>query len=259
MGRVASIGPVRGGGWRRVACAAIAVTATAAAQPPLPERWDRQLPEAGAGPGYIELVPMADGDVAVVRGSEAVAFFSGTVVPAGSTRSAATSSNDSPYGATLADGGTVRRIGPPGCVQRPGVTLAVEDAGRHRVAEYALLWVLEEPRTLTAGDCDLHHVPTVTQRVAILDPQLLGLRDGTFLAADASVGLVLRFTPRFDSGTPLLNDRLLRMPAAEIRDLVRRYDRPAREGGFHWAGFQLELESWVRSHRRPDAPDGRSP
>lgn len=258
MGRVASIGPVRGG-WRRAVCAVIAVSAAAAAQPPLPERWDRQLPEAGAGAGYIELVPMADGDVAVVRGNEAVAFLSGAVLQAGSVLSTATASNDSPYAATLADGGTVRRIGPPGCVQRPGVTLAVEDAGRHRMAEYALLWVLEEPRTLTAGDCDLHDMPTVTQRVAILDPQLLGLRDGTFLAADARVGLVLRFTPRFDSGTPLLNDRLLRMPAAEIRDLVRRHDRPAREGGFHWAGFQLELESWAQSHRRPAAPNGGSP
>lgn len=258
MGSVASIGPVRGG-WRRAMCVAIAVSATAAAQPPLPELWHRQLPEAGAGSGYIALVPMADGDVAVVRGSEAVAFFSGAVVRAGKARSAATSSNASPYGAKLAYGGTVRRIGPPGCVQRPGVTVAVEDSDRHTVAEYALLWVLEEPRTLTAGVCDLHDAPTVTQRVAILDPQLLGLRDGTFLAADASLGLVLRFTPRFDSGTPFLNDRLLRMPAAEIRDLVRRYDRPAREGGFHWAGFQLELESWVRSHRHPRAPNGRSP
>lgn len=259
MGRAASIGQVRGGGWRRAVCAAVAVSGMAAAQPPLPDLWHRELSEAGAGRGYIELVPMADGDVAIVRGSEAVTFFSGAVLQAGDARSTATSTHTNPYKATTADGGSVRRIGPPGCVQRAGVTLAVEDAHRRTVAEYALLWVLEEPRTLTAADCDLHDMPIVTQRVAILDPQLLGLSDGTFLAADARVGLVLRFTPRFDSGTPLLNDRLLRMPAAEIRDMVKRYDRPAREGGFHWAGFQLELESWAQRHRRPPGPNRYSP
>lgn len=207
----------------------------------------------------MDLVPMADGDVAIIRGSEAVAFFSGAAFQAGHVRPDASPSNANPYEATMADGGTVRRIGPPGCVRRPGVTVAVEDAGRHTVAEYALLWVLDEPRPLAAGECDLHDVPTVTQRIAILDPQLFGLRDGTFLAADARLGLVVRFTPRFDSGTPWLNDRLLRMPAAAIRDMVKRHDRPARDGGFRWAGFQLELESWARGHRRPPAPNGHPP
>ncbi|MCG3201899.1 MAG: hypothetical protein NFCOHLIN_01771 [Gammaproteobacteria bacterium] len=259
MRRAASIGQARGSGWRRAVWAVIAMSGLAAAPPPLPDLWQRQLPEIDGGDSYMELVPMADGDVAVVRGSEAVAFFSGAAVQAGHDRAGATPGTTNPYEATLADGGTVRRIGPPGCVRRPGVTLAVEDADRHTVAECALLWVLEEPRLLTAAECDLRDMPPVIQRIAILDPQLLGLRDGTFLAADTRLGLVVRFTPRFDSGTPLLNDRLLRMPAAAIRDMVKRYDRPVRDGGFHWAGFQLELEGWARRHRRPPAPNGHPP
>jgi hypothetical protein len=253
--RAATIGHRASGRWRHAAWLAIAVSGIGAAVQPLPEVWHRQLRVAGDGTPYVELVPMADGDVAIVIGDNRVAFFSGASLPAGRVLSTAARVTSNPYVTTIPDGFTVRRIGPPGCVQRPGVTVAVEDAQQRKRAEYALLWVPEAPRQLTAADCDLVEMPSLKQRVVILDPQLLGLPDGTFLAADAGLGVVFRFDRRFGSRTPLLNDRLLRMPGAEMRALVMRHERPPQEGGFRWAAFQSELERWVQAHRgSPSAP-----
>jgi hypothetical protein len=247
--RAATIGHRASGRWGHAAWLAIAVSGIAAAVQPLPEVWHRQFRVASDGTPYVELLPMADGDVAIVGGHANVAFFSGATLPAGRVLSAAAPSPSKPYAVKMANGFTVRRIGPPGCVQRPGVTVAVEDAQQRKLAEYALLWVPETPRQRSAADCDLVEMPSLKQRVVILDPQLLGLSDGTFLAADAGLGVVFRFDQRFGSRTPLLNDRLLRMPAAEMRALVMRHERPPHDGGFRWAAFQSELERWVQAHR----------
>jgi hypothetical protein len=259
VGRAATIGHRARGRWRHAAWLAIAVSGIAAAVQPLPEVWHRQFRVAGDGTPYLELVPMADGDVAIVDGDDSVAFFSGATLPAGRVLSTAARVTTNPYVTTIPNGLTVRRIGPPGCMQRPGVTVAVEDAQRRKLAEYALLWVPETPRQRTAADCDLVEMPPLKQRVVILDPQLLGLSDGTFLAADAGLGVVFRFDQRFGSRTPLLNDRLLRMPAAEMRALVMRHERPPHDGGFRWAAFQSELERWVQAHRGPPSARVHSP
>ncbi len=254
-----TIGHRESGRWRHAAWLAVAACFIAAADPSLPEVWYRQVRVDGAGGPYVELVAMTDGDVAIVGDQHAVAFFSGATLPAGRGRSTAAPPTSNPYAATMANGLGVRRIGPPGCVQRPGVTVAVEDAQQRTIAEYALLWVLETPRKLTAAECDLVETPPLTQRVAILDPRLLGLPDGTFLAADAGLGLVFRFDQSLESRTPLLNDRLLRMPAAEMRAMVRRHERPPQDGGFRWVAFQSELERWVHAHRGSPSPSVHMP
>ena len=183
-----------------------------------------------------------DGDIAIVNEVSATYFFSGRHDTRSGAIEADAGQGDAAYSIRLADGRTVRRAGPPACVMRPSVTLVVEDANREKLDEVALLWRLDSPRTMRASECSIKHGPLPQQRVVVIDPKLLALDDGTFLASDARLGLVLRLNDSLKTeGAP---GQLALMPVAVLKTMIRAYDRNPEQGGFDWSGFQRAVEDW---------------
>lgn len=211
----------------------------------LPNVWERHVDTPGFGKPFLELLPMRDGDVAIASGEVATAFFSGRRVDRARAALGVEPPAAQPYSATLVDGRHVRRVGPPGCVRRPGVTVALADASQHVQQAFAWVWIPETPLTLAAAECALSERPPLTQRAVILDPKVIALADGGFLLGDARAGIVLRFDAAFETHSPLFGTRLLRMPAAELDAMVAAHAAAERTGDYDWDGFQRSLETWV--------------
>lgn len=201
---------------------------------------------------FVDLLPLENGDIALINGERGIGFFSGQTLTRGQAQQhALDTSNIRPYQIVLTDGRMVRRVGPPGCVSRPDVTVALEDA-QHRIQkQYALIWIPETPRRLNAAECALVGAPPSTlQHALILDPKLFALPDNTFLAADAQSGVVIRFDGDFSSNSSLLGDRLLLMPADQFKSLIKANVDTSIPSHFNWLAFQAALEQWVDAHRK---------
>jgi hypothetical protein len=224
-------------------------TASLAMAGALPEVWERRIDTPGFDKPFLELLPMQDGDVAIASGERATAFFSGRALARAGSEIGVEPPAAQPYSTTLRDGRHLRRIGPPGCVRRPGVTIALTDSTQHIEQEYAWIWIPEQPMTLTAAECALTEMAPLSQRAVILDPKVLALADGGFLLGDARTGLVIRFDASYQTRSRLLDSRLLRMPAAEMKAMVAAHASAADGGGYDWPAFQTALEQWVAAQR----------
>lgn len=230
-----------------IAAALLVLMSVMVAASDLPDVWERRVDASGFGKPFLELLPMRDGDVAIASGDRAVSFFAGRAVDRAGDDLGVEPPAAQPYSTMLVDGRHVRRVGPPGCVRRPGVTVALTDAEQHVLQELAWIWIPERPLTLTASECSLTDMPPVTQRAVVLDPKVLALPDGGFLLGDARAGVVVRFDADFRTRSPSLGTRLLAMPAADIRQMVASHAAAGGEGSYDWAGFQQSLEQWVTS------------
>jgi len=126
--------------------------------------------------------------------------------------------------------------------------LRIEDETGRAVLEKTVLVLLNAPKKSKLLTCEERPSEGFSYRVQPVVGRLLVLEDGTFLVVDSESGLVLRFTDRLETRSPLVGGRVF-VVDADFLDRRFREDLAKHNRTRDWRRFQASLLNWVMTQR----------